>query len=311
MKLTEIRDGYQSGKFPKPSYINQMYDKHRVLFEYPELLKSSDVCSVTVDGEGVKVKFSTPPIEMCCAEGDVRTAPIEALNFGGYEKYEFEVLSRILDVLNATSPVFFDIGANAGFYSLGLSKLHSGLSAYAFEPIPSTYELLCKNIELNGLKNIQIHNIALSNHQGETVFYTYSSQSGASSSEKLLEDCDAHEVSCRLETLDSLAGKLPPVDLVKCDVEGAELHVFEGGVSTFSRDRPVIFTEMLRKWCSKFHYHPNAIISLLKGIGYQCYAINAAGLVNCPEVTDQTAETNFLFLHAEKESHLEIRKSLL
>lgn len=102
-----------------------------------------------------------------------------------------------------------------------------------------------------------------------------------------------------------------PVDLVKCDVEGAELHVFEGGVSTFAKDRPVIFTEMLRKWCSKFHYHPNAIISLLKGIGYQCYAINASGLVECPEVTDQTAETNFLFLHAEKESHLEIRQSLL
>jgi hypothetical protein len=94
------------------------------------------------------------------------------------------------------------------------------------------------------------------------------------------------------------------VDFIKCDVEGAELFVFQGGVKTISRDKPVIFTEMVRKWSAKFNYHPNQIIELLRGIGYRCFRAEGNALVEFPVMDENTAETNFFFLHALKHAGL-------
>ena len=76
--------------------------------------------------------------------------------------------------------------------------------------------------------------------------------------------------------------------------------VFQGGLATLDECRPVIFAEMLRKWTAKFGYHPNQIISLLREIGYACFACGSKVPVEFNTVDEQTAETNFLFLHREK-----------
>jgi hypothetical protein len=52
------------------------------------------------------------------------------------------------------------------------------------------------------------------------------------------------------------------VDFIKCDVEGAELFVYQGAKATLMQQKPIVFTEMLRKWAAKFDYHPNDIIAL-------------------------------------------------
>ena len=68
---------------------------------------------------------------------------------------------------------------------------------------------------------------------------------------------------------------------------------------------------MLRKWSKKFDYHPNDIIDLLKGAGYSCYAIQENALSLISQVTDDTIETNFLFLDENKERHKNILDKLL
>jgi hypothetical protein len=90
------------------------------------------------------------------------------------------------------------------------------------------------------------------------------------------------------------------VDLIKCDVEGAELSVFKGGFKTLQQDRPVIYTEMLRKWSKKFGYHPNDIIELLADAGYLCFAFVGSRLQTIDVVTDDTMATNFFFFHQSK-----------
>ncbi len=100
------------------------------------------------------------------------------------------------------------------------------------------------------------------------------------------------------------------VDFIKCDVEGSELFVYQGGLETLKKYKPVVFSEMLRKWSAKFGYHPNDIIALFKNIGYQCYVITVDNyLKEITEVTEETVETNYFFLHGEK--HGKIREELV
>lgn len=304
MKLKEIKGLYGKNMITKSDYIQKMYESHECLFDYSDFLSEGNISAIHIQRGGVVMSFIQPPIQMWCDYGDIRTAPIEAINFGSYEGEEFTILEKIITSLDVASPVLFDIGANAGFYTLALSSSCSNLKSYCFEPIPKTFELLKRNLELNNLTQAVTFNIALSNREGESKFYSYPSQSGASSAAKLLDSDDAYEVTCRLQKLDVIAPTLPKVDLIKCDVEGGELYVFEGAINTLETCKPVIFTEMLRKWCNKFNYHPNDIIELLKKIGYSCHKINDLKIEDCKEVTIETIETNFIFLHKEKHAYL-------
>jgi hypothetical protein len=97
------------------------------------------------------------------------------------------------------------------------------------------------------------------------------------------------------------------IDFIKCDVEGAELLVFQGGINILTQHKPIIFSEILRKWSAKFNYHPNDILSLLKEIGYQCFVVHHEKLLSINKVTDDTIETNFFFLHTTKHAeHIKI-----
>ena len=85
-------------------------------------------------------------------------------------------------------------------------------------------------------------------------------------------------------------------DLIKCDVEGGELKTFLGARNTLAEHRPVVFTEMLRKWAARFHYHPNDLIAFFATLDYVCYRIENGALTPMPHMTDDTAETNFFFI---------------
>jgi hypothetical protein len=66
---------------------------------------------------------------------------------------------------------------------------------------------------------------------------------------------------------------------------------------------------MLRKWSASFNYHPNDIIDMLSKIGYKCYFIEKNSLEEITEVTEETVQTNFIFL--DKVKHMEIIKKML
>ncbi len=93
-------------------------------------------------------------------------------------------------------------------------------------------------------------------------------------------------------------------DFIKCDVEGAELLVFRGGRSTLAKYRPVVFTELLRKWSKPFGYHPNDLIGYFVELGYLCFAVGSSGARRTDEITEQTVETNYCFLHSKAHTSL-------
>jgi hypothetical protein len=136
----------------------------------------------------------------------------------------------------------------------------------------------------------------------EVDFFFNPTMSGNASARNLAEETNIKKISAKVTSLDDFlfAQQLERLDIIKCDVEGGELLVFQGGKKAIKKHTPIIFTEMLRKWSKKFHYHPNDIISLLASCDYQCYISQNDKLVEFNKMDDATIATNFFFLHRYK-----------
>jgi FkbM family methyltransferase len=200
------------------------------------------------------------------------------------------------------SAVVFDIGANIGWYCNHIAATRINSTVFGFEPIPETFGLLSSNSALNELPNLQVRQMAFSEKPEELTFYFSPRQTGASSSKNITDNSEMVELKIKSTTVDDFmeTNQTAGPDFIKCDVEGAELMVFRGAMRTIEKYQPVVFSEMLRKWSARFGYHPNDIISLFASLGYQCFFTEDSKLLRITEVTDDTAATNFFFLHPVK-----------
>ena len=297
MSLFDIKSKFSAGTCDKAQYINEMHKAHASLYDYSEYMKSTDVALIEIrDGEVIMTSREAG-VKMLCDPDDTRLAPIEALNFGAYEKEEMAMVLRIL----APGDTVFDIGANFGWYSLNIGKTIPDVSIYAFEPLPKTHGYLKRNVALNTLDCVTINNFGFSSEAKEIPFYYCPDSSGSASAANIGERDDAEMITCTVKKLDDyVAEHGVTIDFIKCDVEGAELFVFQGGIETIKAQKPIIFSEMLRKWAAKYDYSPNAIIALLSEIGYACFTISEESLTPFSEMNEDTLETNFFFLHTEK-----------
>ena len=78
---------------------------------------------------------------------------------------------------------------------------------------------------------------------------------------------DAQAFECALKILSSIENELvvnESIDFIKCDVEGNELSVIQGGEKLIKSHKPIILLELLRKWSARFNFHPNEVIELLR-----------------------------------------------
>ena len=125
---------------------------------------------------------------------------------------------------------FVDLGAHIGFFTLMAAKqVGQGGSVYAFEPAPENFELLTKNISLNGYSNVSPIQMAVSNAEGFTTLYL-NPYSVAHSLHQDTFGKSREELRIEVTTLDSYFERLewPPVNVVKMDIEGAEPNAFMG-----------------------------------------------------------------------------------
>lgn len=307
MKMDELEIKYQRGEISKAEFISQMYGtNHDLLFAYSEFIKNRDIQKIEITDDTVIMTSRELGIKIVCNRYDERIAPIEILNFKSYEKQDSDMIFKLVQ----DGDTIFDIGGNMGWYSIGLYKAKQLVDIHTFEPIPSTYESLVGNAKINGIK-IKINNFGLSNTKQDLKFYFHKEGSGNASAAVMNEERENMVINCHVDTLDNYFQQqgLEKLDFIKCDVEGAELLTFQGGRQTIEKHKPIVFTEMLRKWSAKFNYHPNEIINLFKEMGYGCYFVDSGELKKIKEMTDKTIETNFFFLHADK--HLNIIKELL
>jgi FkbM family methyltransferase len=147
-----------------------------------------------------------------------------------------------------------DVGAHVGFFSLG-AALRAGApgKVCAFEPSPETFDILKKHICLNGWEDrIEALQGVVGDHDGTTAFYTYGTSMAASVSQANVEvlnpevrDRPAARIDSTSFSLDSFCSKrgLKP-DVIKVDVEGAEVQVLRGARNLLSTLPIVVFCEV-------------------------------------------------------------------
>jgi len=141
----------------------------------------------------------------------------------------------------------YDIGAHFGFYTLLLSKLvgENG-KVYAFEPNPELLPSLKRTISSS--KNIELIPVALSEENGSVKLFVPEDASMASLGDWTNGIAgNVHQVECEMRRLDDLTEekKMPVPNFIKCDVEGAELSVFAGGIKMLDRvDAPILLFEI-------------------------------------------------------------------
>ena len=294
--LRRLLNQFKKGSLSKASYIRKMHDIHRILWDYSDFIQDKNISFIKISKD--QVSFTTQNgIGIICDLDDQRATPIEILNFYDYESDQLRMMRKFLNPRS----IILDIGANIGWYSLNLSKYVPAGRIIAFEPIAKTFELLKKNIRLNGVTNVELRNIGLSDKKGTFEFYYNPRLTGAASLRDLGIGAGKKKIRCKVKRLDDIADTLPSrIDFIKCDVEGAELFVIRGALDILKKTKPVLFLEMLRKWSAKFGYHPNDMIDLLKTVDYGCYLVKSNRLFRISKVTNKTKETNFYFLNNKK-----------
>lgn len=173
--------------------------------------------------------------------------------------YESEV-QRQLPALIRDGMVCYDIGANAGFYTLALARLAGPTGrVFAFEPLAANAAHLLHHLRLNNLSQASLIQVAVSDSDGLTGFEVHESASmgrlnSGSTTNYLVP-------SVRLDTV-MARDQLPAPNFIKMDVEGAELAALTGAEATLADHRPTLLIA--------FHGEHLFVgcLQILAGLGY-------------------------------------------
>lgn len=183
--------------------------------------------------------------------------------------YESHFASRLAGAVRPWS-VAWDIGSWHGFFA-GVMAAQGARQVHAFEPLPCNADRIRKLIALNPGSNIRLHPCAIADRDGETDLLLMGDTSMASLA---MADAPVAAPQARLPTavrcIDSLvaSGEAEPPDLLKIDVEGAELLVLRGALATLRSRRPDVFAEI----------HSSALLAetsgLLLAAGYEVSSLD-------------------------------------
>lgn len=162
---------------------------------------------------------------------------------GGYERPVQEALASLVK----PGAVCYDVGANLGFFSVLLGRLAGPTgSIYAFEPVAGNAAMIERNASLNRLGNIRVLRIALSRADGRGELLLARHPGGAVLRGAGIPPDPAGRVAVETCAIDTLVDsrKIEPPDVVKIDVEGAEMDVLQGMVKVLRAQAPIVILEL-------------------------------------------------------------------
>lgn len=151
---------------------------------------------------------------------------------------------RMLYSLIREDYVCFDIGANIGETTLNFAQLAKNGKVYSFEPVPFLYERLTTNVGLNTFKNIELHNLAISDNSDDLFFEAPKNRN--SSGISLTKENSNTSMRVASNTLDEFVSskQIEKIDFIKIDVEGFENYVINGAKQTLKKFKPMLFVEI-------------------------------------------------------------------
>lgn len=183
--------------------------------------------------------------------------------------------SRCLTNLLRAGRTCFDVGANVGFYSLlGARLVGGGGRVIAFEPMPRNLAFLYRHLRLNRADNVTILPLACADALSTELFIPGANQAlgrlEGSNREPVAPSPQSSGLLVATISLDAAAEKMGVrPDVIKIDVEGAELRVLEGAADLLRRKKPSVLlsvhSDQLRATC----------LAHLKTFGHEAEPLNS------------------------------------
>ena len=228
----------------------------------------------------------------------------------GYERSGFEVISRELWMkLSSDAKVIFDVGANTGLYSLFSGLKNPDAEIHAFEPILRNVEKLRYNAAINHIENISVVEAAVASEDGSTIIYQPSTDVSTTSTLDATvaksRQLDLNPVEVKTVRLDSYIKehRIDKVDLIKIDVEGFEVPVFESLGTLLKSMKPTILAEI------RIEKHGSRIMELLKDCGYLYFDIDEKATPTQVNEITKSSNNNFLICTKEVAMNLQLLAS--
>ncbi|WP_321418531.1 FkbM family methyltransferase [uncultured Methanomethylovorans sp.] len=185
------------------------------------------------------------------------------------EHFSTDYIQSFLD----DDEIVIDVGGNIGYYALMESRLANEGKVYVVEPIPSNFNILSKNIELNNRKNIFVFQLAMGDANTKGKMYVYDKCNLCSFTKDLNEKIIG-EIEVPIITLDSFVksymDKKPT--FIRMDAEGYEYQILKGASTILKEGGPL-------KLCIELHSHlmskenMDEIITSLKQNGFKVMSI--------------------------------------
>lgn len=184
---------------------------------------------------------------------------------------------------NQSVRCIFDLGANIGNITEQYTKIFPSAVIYSFEPTEQPFKILSKRFENSD--NVKPQNFAVSDSEGYTSFFTYddsrvnsllsASQTADQSLFPLSLKVQNNEV--RTVTIDNFCKeqKIERLDILKMDIQGAELLALKGATNLLEQQRiDIIYTEVFfadGQYLNQTVFHN--LVSFLRQYNYELYGI--------------------------------------
>ncbi len=187
------------------------------------------------------------------------TITASLLSHGDFEPLPRQLVAALFPDGDA---VVVDAGANIGTFTIPVAQQNPTGLVYAFEPQRIIFYQLCANLILNSLSNVKAIHAALGQPDSiratidvPVVDYSRAKNLGAISLINRVQYEMIEKGKYTIETIEkveftsldmALTSRDRPIDFMKIDVEGMELHVLSGAAQLITQDRPVVFFESWR-----------------------------------------------------------------
>lgn len=219
---------------------------------------------------------------------------------GCYDPNEFFFLGRFLK----SAMTVIDAGANEGLYTLfAAQSVGPQGRVWALEPSSREFDRLRLNVENNGLSNVRLFQSALSDSSGEQdLLIADAEHAGQSTLGRFANDVVrvVRQERVPVWRLDDLASQegLKRLDLLKLDVEGAEVRVLQGARRVLRKLRPLILFEVLEEALVHQGSSLSELLELLHDARYSVCRFDPATGLPVPAVSLTSVE-NMLALPLE------------
>ena len=203
-----------------------------------------------------------------------------------YEKEDWFLY--FLSMINKNRPIktFFDVGSNVGQTLLKIKSINKSINYYGFEPNPFCCAITDHIVSVNQLPNCNIIPCGLSD-DNKILKLNLAGDNPSDASASIIEDFRKSNDTEKLKyvnvhKLDDISHQIDcnDIDIIKIDVEGAELEAVKGMVNTITKFSPIVIIEVLPSYNKDNLPRVSRQLELsyiLKDIGYSIFHIIEKG----------------------------------